>query len=210
MGIYSDCGHRTELISAGYGVVIVDKPVEELQSEVAGAVLMSGDDDAMAIVDDPRFVVLRHPVEDLDLADTGYSWSDLLWQGRYVTVSNMICHGCGTVFPRRRLSAPGATGCMPSLMLGVAVGGSFGIWWRSVSVGLITWYAFTFGAVVLMQTLASLYLRLRFSARAASLAAERFCPTCTADNAEKIDRAKRVTCPKCRHETLTFVMAGVS
>lgn len=198
------------MILAGYGAVVVDEPVPGPQHEVAGAVIASESGGAIATTDDPRFVVLRHPAENYDLATTGYSWSDLLKQGRYVSVSNMVCRECGTVFPHRRLTAPGATGCLPSLVLGVAVGLAVGFWRRSVFAGLVVWYLVTFGAMMLVKSMASLYLRLRFSVRAASLAAERACPMCHADNAKSIDRAKWVLCPKCRHETLRFVVAGRS
>ena len=172
-GTCGNCGHETPVMLAGYGAVIVDEPVAEPQHEVAGAVLTSEGGGAIATTVDPRFVVLRHPAEDYDLAATGYSWSDLLQQGRYVSVTNVICRECGTVFPRRRLTAPGAAGCMPSLGLGVAVGVAVGCWRRSVFAGLVAWYLVTLGAMILVGSLASLYLRLRFSVRAASLATER-------------------------------------
>lgn len=198
-------------MSAGYGAVLVDEPVSESQHEVAGAVIFSGSEsEPFAAADDPRFVVLRHPGGDYDLARTGYSWSDLLKQGRYVSVINVICRECGTVFPRRRLAAPGGNGCMSSLAIGIAIGIVAGIWCRSFSIGLLTWFSITLGISLLIDCLSSLYIRFRFSTRAASLIAEKWCPTCHADNARSIDRAKDVLCPICRHETLRFVMAGIS
>lgn len=81
---------------AGYGAVFVDEPVAEPQDQVAGAALFSATGGEIATVDDPRFVVLRHPVEDDGLKRTGYRWNDLLWQGRYVEVTNVVCRECGS------------------------------------------------------------------------------------------------------------------
>ena len=40
-GICDDCGHKTAVMTAGYGAVFVDQPVAEPQDQVAGAALFS-------------------------------------------------------------------------------------------------------------------------------------------------------------------------
>jgi hypothetical protein len=124
-------------MSEGCGAVLVDRAIEGPQYEVAGAVITAGSDAAIAGVDDPRFVVLRHPAESFDLAKTGYSWKDLLKQGRFVSVSNVVCRECGTVFPRRRLAVPGASGCMSGLVIGAVAGLLTGVWRRSTFEGVV-------------------------------------------------------------------------
>ena len=69
-------------MTAGYGAVFVDRPVAEPQDHVAGAALFSSTGGEIATVDDPRFVVLRHPVEDYDLQRAGHRWNDLLRHGQ--------------------------------------------------------------------------------------------------------------------------------
>ena len=209
-GLCSHCGHSTPLISDGYGAVVVDEPIAGPQHEVSGAVIASDAQGEFATAEDPRFVVLAHPLEDYDLARTGYSWSDLLWQGRYVSVTNMICGECGTVFPRRQLAAPGGIGCLSSLTIGFVTGLALGAWKRSVLVGFVAWYLVTLAAMILIGSTASLYLRFRFAERSAWLVAERACQSCHADNAESIDRAKSMRCPTCRKESMRFVIAGIS
>jgi hypothetical protein len=198
------------MAALGYGAVLVDQPVTEKQYEVAGAVITGGVGCEMASGDDPRFVILSHPAEPKILAGTGYSRGDLLWQGRYVAARNVVCRRCGTVFPRRRLAAPAATGCLTSLGIGVAGGLLAGVWWGSIFAGFVAWYVVTAAALTVVSTLASLYVRLRYAERAASLAAERFCPTCGADDSVRITEAKSVTCPSCRGQSLRFVMVGIS
>lgn len=209
-GTCSNCGHQTRVMTAGYGAVIVDRPVENERHQVVGAVLMSDGDDSMAAAGDQRFVVLRHPLESKILANTGYTWNDLLWQGRYVILKNMICRRCGTVFQHRRLSAPGATGCITGLALGLVAGVAAGIANHNFLAGLAAWYAATYVTELVLQYLAQLYVRRRFSRRAVSLAAERSCPHCHADDATAINGAKEVTCPTCSKKSLTFVVAGIS
>ena len=209
-GTCRHCGHTTPLLCEVYGAVFADRPVAQAQHEVAGAVLTSGVAGAMASIDDPRFVVLRHPIEDSDLRKTGYSWRDLLKQGRYVRVTNVICRECGTLFRRRRLAPPGGFGCITGLGLGVVAGLAMGIVTTSVTAALLAGYVVAtavsigagFGAVV--------YVRLRFAARASALAAERKCPACGADNAKTVGWGRSVVCPACRQRGLRFAAAGVS
>jgi hypothetical protein len=207
-GICSRCGHKTPIMLDGYGAVLVDQPATQEQHEVAGAVITSGDGGAMALTSDPQFVELSPLCMSSILASTGYSWSDLLWQGRYVAVTNVICRQCGTVFQRSRLAPPGGTGCMTGLAVGVASGVAVGVWRRSFDAGLHVWCAVTWWVVAVAEFLARLYVRLRFSERAASLAAERACPHCHADDARAFDRAKAVKCPACSTESLRFVVPG--
>src|SRR5688572_4325541 len=96
----------------GYGAVIVDRPVGEPQSMVVGAVIHQSGRGYFAADGDPRFVVLSHPLEAEILAGTGYGWNDLLREGRYVSVTNVVCRRCGTVYHRRRLAPPGGFGCL--------------------------------------------------------------------------------------------------
>lgn len=90
-GICSNCGHQTPILSGGYGAVFVDQPAMHRQQEVAGAVVTSEAAGSMATTNDPRFVVLSHPLESSILAKTGYTWMDLLWQGRYVWARCPAC-----------------------------------------------------------------------------------------------------------------------
>lgn len=99
---------------------------------------------------------------------------------------------------------------MPSLAVGVAAGIAAGVWKRSVFAGLMTSYLVAFVSLILVSAFASLYIRLRFSARTTSLAAERACPVYHADNAKSIERANSVRCPACHGEALRFSMGGKS
>ena len=209
-GVCDDCGHKTPIMTAGYGAVLVDEPVTRQQGEVAGAVIMTGaDEHSLATVNDPRFVVLTHPVESAALASTGYSKLDLVREGRYVEVTNVICCRCGTVFPRRRLAAPGI-GCGVGLLLGAALGVIVGFKSRSFVDGCLVSYAVAglFGLVC--TGIAALYVRRRHRERGAALAAEVHCPTCGADDAVPIGGAKGVRCSSCGRDAFRFVFAGKS
>jgi hypothetical protein len=197
-------------MTGGYGSVLVDRPIQQEQHEFAGVVLSSTDKGEFAVADDPRFVVLSHPIETSILASTGYSWNDLLWQGRYVAVKNVICRKCGNVFQLRNLTAPGANGCFLALSIGVVVGSVTGISTHSYLLGFVAWYLATFGVMCIFGSLARWYIRSRFAARAALLAAERACPQCKSDDSIAIDRAKNVTCSRCKAVSLTFVDVGIS
>jgi hypothetical protein len=209
-GICRDCGYTTSFLSEEYGAVFVDQPVAEAQQELAGAVIMAGNSGPMASIDDHRFVVLRHPGEESDLRATGYTWRDLLKQGRYVRVTNVICRECGTLFQRRRLAAPNAFGCVTALVLGVIVGLSAGIRMRSISAGFAAWFVGAMVVLIGAEFCAALYVRLRFRTRAKMLAAERTCPGCGADHAKKIGWGRSVACPSCRRCSLRFKVVGIS
>ena len=101
-------------------------------------------------------------------------------------------------------------GCASSLAAGIVAGLAVATWRRSLVAGLLSWYLATVARMFLTGSLASLYLRLRFRARSASLAAERTCPACHADNARHLERARSLPCPACRQKYLRFVVVGMS
>lgn len=209
-GVCRRCGYKTPVLTEGYFAVLVDEPQSEKQHEVAGAVITDGEGGAMAVAGDPRFVVLRHPIESSDLAGTGYTWSDLLWEGRYIEVTNVVCGQCGTVFQHRRLVAPGQTGCMAALVLGLVTGLSVGIWQHSILLGLFACGRLAVSIGMVTDLLERLYLRRHFSKRNATLAAERACPKCHAEDANAVGHGRRVTCPACSTKAMRFVIVGIS
>lgn len=207
-GICSECGHKTAIMPEWYGAVLLDEPVTKLQGQVAGATLhVQG---AIAEATDDRLLVLAHPIEDSILSTTGYSWSDLVWQGRYVVVSNVACRDCGNVFSIRRLGVPGAVGCLPALLVGSACG--IAIWMSkgSVADGLITGFVVLFVALLILELAAGLFVKYRHAARANALASEKQCPVCQSVNAIRINRTKKTPCPACHRRSQTFHLAGIS
>ena len=209
-GCCEECGYTTPIMTGSYGAVWVDQPIAGEQCEVAGAVLHSHVETPFATASDPRFVVLAHPIEAECLASTGFTWRDLLWQGRFVRVENVICCKCGTAFQVRSLAAPDFNGCVAGLLCGTAAGIALGIWWRSVILGVISWYLATVALVFASEMLERLYVRWRFASRAAALAEEKLCPHCHANDFTPIHRATSTRCPVCLKDKLTFEMVGVS
>jgi hypothetical protein len=209
-GCCKKCGYATPMVTDGYGAVWVDQPATTEQHEVAGAVLYTQVEAPFATATDSRFVALAHPIEAECLASTGYTWRDLLWQGRYVRVENVICRECSTVFQVRTLTAPGFSGCVSAVVCGVAAGLTFGIWWRSVLLGSIVWWLTTVAVISVTELLERLYVRCRFASRAAALIEERFCPKCNANDFTSIHRATSIRCPACLNDALTFEMVGIS
>lgn len=209
-GVCSHCDYRTAIMTGGYGAVLVDQPPDEFQSEVAGACLFSDARGEMAEAADPRFVALAHPLESTILADTGYTWRDLFWQGRYVSVTNVVCRHCGRTFQKRQLAAPADTGCTTAILIGVTVGIAAGVITRSFVVAFASCFAATCAAASAAMFLADFYIRRRFPQRAAALAAEFSCPACSADDSIEISRARSVRCPACREEKQSFETAGIS
>src|SRR5262245_618214 len=100
-GICSQCQFETPIMTSHYGAIwigsLVDRPP---QSAIVGAVILRPSRSQLAADDDPRFLILAHPAERAILDSTGLSWSDVDRKGRFVSVTNVICQQCGTVFPR--------------------------------------------------------------------------------------------------------------
>ena len=219
-GVCRNCSHRTAVMTDGCGAVLVDLPVDAAQTEVAGGGLSSGSESKQVEAAKPRFgeprlvepglVVLAHPREVAILAGTGYTRSDLLRQGRYVSVSNVACRRCGRVFQRRRLSVPGGSGCAAALALGLACGAAAGLAAQRVLIGVIVCYLVCLGVTAAASIIARRRLRRRYPARAAALAAESNCPACGAGASTPISRTKSAHCPSCGQRTLSFENAGRS
>ena len=204
------CGYVTPIVTSEYGAVWEDEPVASEQSEVLGAVLHSDADPGFSQVRDPRFVVLAHPNETGCLASTGHTWGDVLWQGRYVVVKNVVCGNCGSVFQVRSLASPGFLGCYYSLVAGVIAGIGSGIAYRSFVLGFIVWQGTTLAVAFAFELAERLYVRWRFANRAAALADERFCPHCHACDYKPINRGVATKCPGCAQDTLKFEIVGIS
>lgn len=197
-------------MTEGYGAVLVGQPAEAPQWEVAGAVFSPGTGGRIAKVDDPRFVVLAHPLEARILAQTGYTHDDLLWQGRYVGVTNVSCRECGEIFCHRKLKAPGGIGCSAVLWSSLATGVIAGIIARGFFIGLLAAVAVLWLGFAVIDFLTTRYLRRHFRDRMDVLAAERRCPRCTADNAVPIGKNQWLKCSACGSKTLKFYTAGKS
>jgi hypothetical protein len=88
----------------------------------------------------------------------------------------------------------------------VAVGSATG----KVILGILAGGSVAYAMLGLIWTLEGLYIRLRFSERAAEIAAERACPNCAADDAIGIEDANIETCPACGEKSLSFPSVGIS
>jgi predicted Zn-ribbon and HTH transcriptional regulator len=213
--VCDNCGYRTAPVVGEYGAVLVDRPVERKQYQVLGAVFDSvGSEsltyESMMPIDDPRFVVLAHPGEASALASTGFSWSGLLWQGRYILTTHSVCRQCGNVFPKRRLAAPGGVGCLPAIVLGAMTGAVSGIVQRSFVLAILAFVFATSLVFLLCEWAATWYVRWRWRSRDALFAAESQCPNCGADDSVTINLAKRLRCPACKEESLSVQDVGIS
>jgi len=197
-------------MTSRYGAVLVDRPLDRSQTEVAGTCLLSAPAGNVAESADPRFVVLAHPLEFEILAGTGYTWSDLYRQGRYVLVTNVVCRRCGAVFQKRKLGAPGEPGCTVAILIGLLSGAAAGLRAHRLLVGVLVFCSIGGATAALAAWIARWRVRRRFPARAAALAAESSCPACGADDAAPISRVRSVRCPACRQQSLRFIHAGIS
>jgi hypothetical protein len=197
-----------------YSAVFVGAGGPESQAEFLGACLTSAKSAAFAETKDERFVVLSHPCEDEILQRTGYTWKDLLWQGRYVSVTNVICRCCGTIFPTRRLGVPASVGCGASLCIGACIGAVTGLTIWAVTQNFLWgfggWYVSTLLMAMIAEKGALALARWRFADRDRLLRAESHCPACKSDSRATIDSAEEVICPQCHTTSLTFSMVGIS
>jgi hypothetical protein len=200
----------TPIVVGGYGAVLTDQPNTTPQPEVVGAVVTSETTSEFARINDSRFLILSHPAELFILEEAGFTWWDLLCQGRYVSTTNVVCRRCGMTFPRRRLEAPAGIGCNFAIVVGLFAGIIFGLWRQSFVVWLIAWYLTTVAMVFSTQWLATAYVRRFFAQRVRELDSERYCPECHVDDSQPIAQAKSVTCPTCSQKTLFFDVVGDS
>lgn len=207
-GTCGECGHETPVMTDGYVAVFTDGAGAGTQAEVAGAVVDGGEKE-VAGAGDPQLAVSGQAAES-PMKGTGYSRSDLFWQGRHVSVANVVCRRCGTLFQRRRLTAPSAMGCGAGTSLGIVGGIAIGLWTRRILVGVVVAYIAIVGFLMLIGFLGRFYVRTRFSARAGALAAESVCPNCHADDARSIAGANSVKCRACGKEAVEFKVVGVS
>lgn len=208
-GTCSRCGYQTPGMTDQYGAVLVDRPVENVQYEVAGAVSTSDE----KIQFNPvhlNLVILSHPVESSSLARTGYTWRDLHAQGRHVRVTNVVCRECGVIHRHYKLIYSSMAGFQITLATSLAAAVIAGIYGRHIVVGLIT---FTLAAYLLAgatEAYAWLRYRWKFSQRMAELKQQSKCPHCEGHRARSISHEKHALCPQCQTRNIQFRNVGIS
>jgi hypothetical protein len=212
-GICSNCGYETAPMAGECGAVLVTPPVKSEEKVAVGRLLASEILGDRATVQDDQLIVLGHPLETSILAGTGYTWHELLRQGRYVRITEVICRQCGNIFAKRQLAVPGGVGCRVislNLIAGIVSGIGIGSWTHSLLLAIVTFIGAAWCLETGCETFAHRHLQRRFHERAIVFASDALCPVCNADDSVSFTSAKRNRCPACREESLNVKMVGIS
>jgi hypothetical protein len=161
--------------------------------------------------DDPRLIVLAHPLERSILRSTGYTLTTCALAGRYVQIHQVICRNCGTLFDVRRLTAPPLLGCPVGLAAGLAAGVLVGIQDESFCLGVTTGYLTAIGVMLLLHFPAALFVRWRYRERARAIEGLGECPQCGSRDRAVVPTCKeRLPCPACKQRTQAIRTVGMS
>jgi hypothetical protein len=214
-GICKRCGHETASCTPGYSAVLVDDLYGPQETGGQPTVLPYAG--AGMPGTGVRLVILAHPGESWILQSTGYTFSDLLWQGRYAWATEVVCRRCGNVFPRWRLKAPPGIGCLWPVVAALCGAAAVALALRRfepslwIILAVIVGWGFGMITAIVIEAVAWCYLRSRFRDCMKTIAAQRTCPSCGADDAVRVTRPfLRVTCPGCRQKALRFRIWGIS
>jgi len=110
-GQCQNCQYKSPHTSGGYAAVVLDEPIQRIDSHP----------------DDPRIVVLAHPLESQILADLGYAFTSATLAGRLLIIQEFFCKSCGNLYEVRNLGTSPVVGCIPSLIGGGLCGVTTGI-----------------------------------------------------------------------------------
>jgi hypothetical protein len=132
--------------------------------------------------DEPRLVILGHPIEDLVLKEVGFTSPSASLGGRLVYVEQLFCRSCGRLFEVRRLTAGvvsslGCGGCLVCLGLCIAAGVAVGLQVGG-SLGFTVGYAVTVLLLRAADWLLGAGVRRWYRERARLVETPCRCPTC--------------------------------
>ena len=195
----SACDYGSGHLSEGYLAIIVDEPCCSIHAHP----------------DDPRLVILGHPLESTILEELGFTFTSAGLGGRVVYVKNIVCEDCGAMYETCRLDAGsgslGGTGCLVMLALSAAVGAAVG--WKCESVPL----GFTAGCLSLRGFSAfadaniSAYVRWRYNDRVSEFDRGPGCPTCHSMKYVSFPPGRgKLICPSCGQRTVSVRSVGIS
>ena len=206
-----NCKYQSTVFPAGYGAVLVDEPLAGApKSFLAGMVGFGDKQPEMSVSTTPNLVVLAHPIESAILESTGHTWKSLMLEGRHVTVQLLVCADCGALYERKKLTAPFAIGCLPTIAVGVVSGFTLWLYLSSIIIGIFVGYMTIFMVALTVHALSNLYTRLRFRERIRILEANKTCPSCYSPSFYIIPTKKVVPCPACKAKSLQIQMIGIS
>ena len=209
-GICSNCDYETVTSPDECGAVLAAQPAKNEKDVAVGRMLASEIFGEKAIVQGDQLVVLLHPLEESILAGTGYTPWDLFREGRYVSITFIICRRCANIFAIRRLDLPIEIGCLASIVIGIASGVGVGFSMKSIVAGIVSCGVVTYSAIVWTDIVARKFMQYKFGERARALAADQLCPKCGANDSVQFDSARKIRCPACHEESLTVDMVGIS
>ncbi len=189
------CQYKSPHTSGGYAAVVVDEPVQRPDSHP----------------DDPRIVVLAHPLESQILNDLGYTFSSATLAGRFLIIQEFFCKSCGNLYEVRKLGTSPVVGCIPSLIGGVLCGIIAGTFTHDLGVGFITGLAVVSILEILLGWLIDPLISLWYRERAREFRTQKRCPKC-GDTRGVCPGSRRavVPCPSCGQTSMQIKTIGIS
>ena len=188
-------GHQSE----GYLAVIVDNPCSSPHAHP----------------DDPRLVILGHPLEPMILEELGFTFTSAGFGGRMVYVKNVACKACGTMYEIRHLGAGSASlggiGCLVMLGMSGAIGAAVGWSRESILLGFVVGWVALMGFFVLGDAMLSPFVRWRHKDRVREFDRGPHCPKCQSKAYVSFPpRWGKLICPKCGKQTVKVCVVAIS
>lgn len=195
----SACDYVSDVDSEDYLAVIVDEPNTSIDAHP----------------DEPRLVILGHPIEDMILEDFGFTFTSAGLGGRIVSVRNVACKSCGAMYEIRRLGASfillEGTGCLAMLGLSSVIG--VGVGWSEESIvsGVMATGLSLFGIFVVGDAILWRFVRWRYKDRVKEFDRGPECPRCHCKKYTYFPPFwGKLICPKCGKKAVTVHAEGMS
>lgn len=195
----SACDYGSDAHSEGYLAVIVDDPCISMHAHP----------------DEPRLVILGHPLEAMILEELGFTFASAGLGGRLVYVENVVCKTCGAMYEIRRLGAGsgvlGETGCLVILGLLAAIGTAVGWTCESILLGFLAGLLTFLGFIALADPIISACIRWCHKDRVREFDRGPGCPKCQSKKCVSFrPRWGKLVCPKCGMQAVKVQTVAIS
>lgn len=195
----SACTYASPVHSEGYLAVIVDEPASSVHAHL----------------DDPRIVILGHPLESMILEEQGLAFESAALGGRLLYIQNVVCRACGTLYEIRRVGATSATmglaGCFAIIAFSAGAGVLAGLHYQSFVIGFVAGWLVLASVFAFADWAFARYVRWRHKARVREYDRGPGCPRCGGrDYLGFRPRWRALPCPSCGGRSVRVRSVGIS
>ena len=167
------------------------------------------------ITDSGSLALLGHPGERREITKHGFTFSEALRQGRYVSCRFYVCLDCGGFYERREITRPGGQGCLPGVLCGIIIGMITATLSDSLALTIVAFFGVFIPVKAATDRMAAWHWKPRtessgFTVKDAPCGCNQLDLSLLVPLDQAVGRDPPLRCSTCDRESLVFRIVGIS